>query len=296
MFSLPNTPNHETVDGLPVVDISEDAELVRSLITMLYPIPSELPAFYDRVLALLAATKKYEMEAVQSSIRAEIARRPPLNMGAFSSYAIASSIGLLPEVDEAARLTLDQPMTFEHLGDVLRLFEGRALRDLASFREQCRDNLISCFRNFLHIDNSSPSRIWAGCPGQKTEQVDLTKDGRRKPRRSMASSSVSTGTTGNDDNDDPRASAPTRLPTWLHDLFVTEIGELSHAFAQPLIKPSSIREKYLGALRSHTSPDLCTFCVKVHVMKGEWYCVQLEQALKLARTKASATFTLREIY
>jgi hypothetical protein len=142
-------------------------------------------------------------------------------------------------------------------------------------------------QNFLHIDGSSPSRIWAGCPGHKTEQADLTKEGRRKPRRMTSS---------NDDNDDPKVSAPTRLPPWLHDLFANEIGELTQAFAQPLIKPSSIREKYLGALRSHTSPDLCTFCVKVHVMKGEWYCVQLEQALKLARAKASTTFMLRENY
>ena len=34
------------VNGLPVVDVSEseDAELVRSLITILYLIPSEMPA------------------------------------------------------------------------------------------------------------------------------------------------------------------------------------------------------------------------------------------------------------
>ncbi|KAH9174334.1 hypothetical protein EDB89DRAFT_565909 [Lactarius sanguifluus] len=47
MFTLPWPPNNEMVNGLPVVDISEDAGLVRSLITMLYPIPSELPASYD---------------------------------------------------------------------------------------------------------------------------------------------------------------------------------------------------------------------------------------------------------
>ncbi|KAF8262674.1 hypothetical protein EI94DRAFT_1559133, partial [Lactarius quietus] len=110
MFSLPNTPNHGVIDGLPVVDISEDAELVRSLITIIYPIPSEIPASYDRVLALLAATQKYEMDAVQSSIRAEVAHRPPLTVEAFRAYAIASSSGLTPEMNTAARLTLDHPM------------------------------------------------------------------------------------------------------------------------------------------------------------------------------------------
>ena len=269
------------IDGLPVVDISEDAELARSLITMLYPIPSEIPATYDRVLALLATAQKYEMDAVQSSIRTEVASRSPLKMEAFRAYAIASSSRLTPEMNMAARLTLDQPMTFEHLGDELRLFKGPALRELASFREKCRDNLVASFKSFLDI-NSGPSNIWDGCPRHKTEQSDLH---RRKGKR-VANSSVSAG------NDDPKKAATT-LPPWLHDLFTCEIEELKQAFNRPLIKPSSIREKYLRALRDHASPDLCTFCVRVHVMQGEWYCVRLEQALAHAR-KASTTFILRE--
>jgi hypothetical protein len=164
MFTLPWPPNNEMVDGLPVVDISEDAELVRSLITMLYPIPSEIPASHDRILALLATAQKYKMDAVQSSIRTEVARGPsPTGDGAFRAYAIASSSRLTPEMDMAVRLTLDQPMTFEHLGDELQLFEGRALHELARFRKGCRDNLISCLKSFLDID-SGPSKIWVDCP------------------------------------------------------------------------------------------------------------------------------------
>ncbi|KAH9166769.1 hypothetical protein EDB89DRAFT_1891104 [Lactarius sanguifluus] len=166
MFTLPWPPNNEMVNGLPVVDISEDSELVRSLITMLYPIPSELPASYDRVLALLAAAQKYEMDAVQSSIRAEVARGPSPTLDgvlAFRAYAIASSSGLTPEMEMAARLTLDQPMTFEHLGDELRLCKGWALRKLSRFRTGCRDNLVSCFESFLNVD-SGLSKIWIDCP------------------------------------------------------------------------------------------------------------------------------------
>jgi len=248
---------------------------------MLYPIPSDIPASYDRILALLAAAQKYEMDAVQSSIRAEVARGPsPTLDGAktFRAYAIASSSGLRPEMDMAARLTLDQPMTFEHLGDELRLFEGRALRELVSFREQCRDNLTSCFKSFLDID-SGPSKIWVGCLRHKTEQLDPVKDHRRKgPKgRRVTNSGLEAAHT---------------LPSWLHDIFQHEIGELEQAFTRPLIKPSSIREKYLEALQSHASPVLCTFCVRVHVMRGEWYCVQLEQALAHARAKERTTFLL----
>ena len=75
MFTLPW--NKEMVNGFRVVDVSEDAELVRSLITILYPIPSELPASYDRVLDLLATAQKYDLGVVHPSIRAEDTSGPP---------------------------------------------------------------------------------------------------------------------------------------------------------------------------------------------------------------------------
>ena len=88
MFSLPQPPN-EIVDGLHVLHMSEDAELVRALITMLYPIPSEIPVTYDRTLSLLAACQKYDMLAVQSSIRTKIRYRklmPQTGEEAFRAY------------------------------------------------------------------------------------------------------------------------------------------------------------------------------------------------------------------
>ena len=283
MFTLPWPPNNEMTDGLPVVDISEDAELVRSLITMLYPIPSEMPASYDRVLTLLAAAYNYDMDAVQSSIRAEVEAHGPSptvdGAQAFRAYAIASSSGLTPEMEMAARLTLDQPMTFEHLRDELQWFEGWALRELARFRKACRDNLVSCIKSFLDI-KSGPSEIWAGCP----LHVSCLLPALPSLSRSL--------------NDHPYHDQAKnfyhKLP-WLHNLFTPLIDKLNQAFKSPLIEPSSIREKYLDALRKHAAPDHCTFCLGVHAMKGDWYCAQLEQALDHALEEASATFTFRSI-
>ncbi|KAH9036297.1 hypothetical protein EDB84DRAFT_1192180 [Lactarius hengduanensis] len=75
IFSLAQ-PSNETVDVLPIVQLSEGAGLVRALITALYPISFETvtPTSYYRILALLAAAQKYEMGTVQSSIRAEVGR------------------------------------------------------------------------------------------------------------------------------------------------------------------------------------------------------------------------------
>jgi hypothetical protein len=115
LLSLPQPSDGESVDGLPVVTFTEDAEVLNSLVSMLYPIHPVIPDSYDKVLHLLAACQKYDMDPIQSSIRAEISREgspAPVGAEVFRAYAIASSKGLVPEMEKAARLTLDYPMTF----------------------------------------------------------------------------------------------------------------------------------------------------------------------------------------
>ena len=99
--------------------------------------------FCNKVLDLLATCQKYEMVSVQLSIRAKVKLGEfpvPTGVEAFSAYAIASSKGLIPEMEDAARQTLDYPVTFEILGEGLRLFEGSALRDLVDFHKSWGGN------------------------------------------------------------------------------------------------------------------------------------------------------------
>jgi hypothetical protein len=91
------------------------------------------------------------MTSVQSFINSKVkcGEFPaPKGAEAFAAYAIASAKDLIPEMENAARLTLDHPMTFETLGEGLRLFEGSALRNLVSFRKRCRDNLVKSLSSF----------------------------------------------------------------------------------------------------------------------------------------------------
>ena len=265
MFSLPQSSN-EIVSGLPVLFVSEDAELVRSLITVVYPIPSEIPTRYDRVLALLAASQKYNMPATQFSIRAEVSHRKlaaQTSDEAFLAYVIASKHKLSPEEDTAAVRTLDYKLTFESLGSELREFEGWALRDLAKFRKSRRDEVVLCLESFLD-SRSGPSKIWAGCP----------------------------------ESEDKIGSDEPALPTWLHSLFTTHIKELKQNFTNAFIQPSSIRKEYLAALRSHTAGDSyydgCASCMNAHGHGGEEYCVELERKLAQARDKVSPDSFLSE--
>ena len=137
LLSLPQPPGAEIVDGLPVVELPENAGLLDSLIPLLYPIIPAIPDSYQKVFALLAACQKYEIESVESNIRSAMKQGKfpvPVKAEGFSAYAIANVMGLVPEAEDAARLTLDQPMTFESLGEGLRSFRGRTLCDLIHYR------------------------------------------------------------------------------------------------------------------------------------------------------------------
>jgi hypothetical protein len=137
LLSLRQPPDSEIVDGLPVIAFPENAGMLDSFISLLYPMAPAIPDSYQKVFALLAVCQKYEMESVQSDIRSAIKDGTfpaPVRAEGFSAYVLASAMGLVPEAENAARLTLDQPMTFDLLGEGLRLFKGRALCDLIRYR------------------------------------------------------------------------------------------------------------------------------------------------------------------
>jgi hypothetical protein len=207
---------------------------------------------------LLAACQKYDMASVQSSISAAVSHGAfpaPEGAEAFAAYAIASCKGLIPEMENAARQTLDHPMTFEILGEGLRLFEGWALRDLASFRRRCRDNLVTCLDSFLDIKHPGPSSIWVGCPGA---------------------------------NQSSRNMLPTLvLPKWLSQLLSQCQDDLRRQkFTDALDVHSRIRGVYSTALQTHAS---CNSCMLVHIKNGSAFCAELEN--KLAQSAEKVTYS-----
>jgi hypothetical protein len=233
MFSLPQPSNDAAPDELPVVHLSEDSEVLNSLISILYPVPPEMPNSSDNILALLSAAAKYDMDAVQSSIRAEISRRgllSPTRASVFRVYAVAYSKGLIPEVEAAARLTLEYPLAIEYLGDELRLFEGWALRDLAHFRLRSMENFSSKLKS-LSDCLKGPSKNWLGC-------------------------STANGNGGSD----------ACLPTWLQDcLRLDGLGFMEeYRFSWTIPTSAELCDKYLQALQDHVRKTDCKFCMRVH--------------------------------
>jgi hypothetical protein len=278
LLSLPQPSDSESVDGLPMVQLSESSDLLNTLVSMLYPLRPVIPNSYEKVLYslvtfsvvipklcykvlyLLAACQKYEIAAVQSSIRDKVSQGEfpaPKGAEAFSAYLIASSKGLIPEMESAARQTLDHPMTFEILGEGLRLSEGWALRDLTNFRKRYRNNLMSCFESFLNIEDSQ-FNIWISCANYSYRGYSYSRS--NLPMSEMNES----------------------LPSWLAKLYQKRLDELQEAFSKSLFNSRSIRGEYLSALQAHIISDSCVTCPEVHTEKGETFCKDLEDRLTQA--------------
>jgi hypothetical protein len=200
------------------------------------------------------------MASTQLFVRAEVRRgaAPGLKLkgaDAFTAYAIASAKDLIPEMESAARLTLNHPMTFKVLGEGLRLFEGWALRDLVKFRRRCGDNLITCLDSFL-TPGLGPSKIWIGCPAVMSVRVPLY----------------------------PFQQIPV-LPKWFTELFSRTQNVLKREmFTSPITGNIyfGLRREYLTALRNHAN---CDFCSGVHKKNFSTFCAVLKSKLTQARNR-----------
>jgi hypothetical protein len=58
LLSLPQPPDSESVDGIPVVQLSEDSGLLGTLVSMLYHLHPVTPNSYDNVLSFLATRQR----------------------------------------------------------------------------------------------------------------------------------------------------------------------------------------------------------------------------------------------
>jgi hypothetical protein len=220
------------------------------------------------------------MASIQSYIRAEVSHGAfPTPKGAetFSAYAIASGKGLVPEMENAARQTLDHPMTFEFLGEVLLLFEGWALRDLASFRKRYRDNLVSCFESFLK-SGESQFNIWTRCGF-----YSYNPGGHDASRRYALPASYSLSNL-------PMSKTNISLPSWLAQLYQKHLDESREGFSKSLFNPRNIHGEYLSALQTHINSYSCVSCTRVHTEKGEMFCTDLEDRLTRALNEVCPSY------
>ena len=151
---IPNGEEREA-PSLPVVEIPESKETLYHLLTFVFPVTPAIPPTPEKFMELLAVAQKYEMSSVVTHIRGAISRQDPPFLRletAFRVYFLAQQYGLHQEAVQAARLTLQLPMTIEGLGDKLDFsgMTGAFLHELWKYHEQVRNELKSAFLEFIN--------------------------------------------------------------------------------------------------------------------------------------------------
>ena len=147
----------EEPEPLPVVELPENGATLHSLLTLIFPVPPVLPSSSEKIMELLAAAQKYQMDSVLSHVRGIVGSRkdPPFIRPetALHIYFLAQTQGLRQEAVQAARITLRLSMVVEDLGDMLNFpgNTGAYLHELWKYHERIRTNLKS---GILEFQNS----------------------------------------------------------------------------------------------------------------------------------------------
>ena len=151
--ALKSTDDANPEESLMVVQLPERGEILRCLLTFIYPVTPLLPSTPEDVMELLSVTQKYQMEAASTHIRGSISLQNSLPLQRLESalhiYSLAQKYGLRTEALQAAQaILLKQPMTIEALGNELDIMSGASLYELWKYYERVRAILASDLTEF----------------------------------------------------------------------------------------------------------------------------------------------------
>ena len=139
-------------NAIPVVHLPESGEILRCLLTFIFPVTPFVPSTPEGIMELLFVAQKYQMGIALTHIRGSIARQnslPTRLEPALHMYALAQKYGLRPEALQAARtILLKQSMTIEDLDDKLDIMPGASLFEFWKHHERVRAILASDLREF----------------------------------------------------------------------------------------------------------------------------------------------------
>ena len=131
---------------LPVVQLPESGEILRRLLTFIFPVTPLLPSTPEEIMELLYVAQKYQMDTALTHIRGSISQRNSLPTSlepALHIYALAQKYGLRPEALQFARaILLKQSIIIEDFDDKVDIMAGAALYELWKYYERVREILV----------------------------------------------------------------------------------------------------------------------------------------------------------
>lgn len=125
----------------PVVQLSEDSQVLRFLLSSILPIREIFPESVEDGLSVAAAAQKYDCECAIQRANALLSERITTD-NCIRAYGTSHRLRLREPMVLSARLSLDRSIAIYDLGDDLRYLTGTALLDLAAYRKACADHLV----------------------------------------------------------------------------------------------------------------------------------------------------------
>lgn len=171
---------------LPIVDVSEDAPTLETLLRIIYPLPDPTIDSLDHLIAVLAAACKYDIDVAIQHLRVALLAPAFLHTNPLRVYAIACRFELDAEARLASRHTLRVNVAECPLTDDLRhisAFQYHRLLDLHRRRAKAAQELIvynnefKCMMcNGTHYGAFVPPQWWKDWEGRAKEELRARPD------------------------------------------------------------------------------------------------------------------------
>ncbi|KAG6330173.1 hypothetical protein ID866_8916 [Astraeus odoratus] len=129
----------ETMDGLPVIPVSEDSKTLDSLLRFCYPIKfGENPVLEDfhHVLSVLKAAKKYSIDTIEKTIYRALVDPKILEKDSLRCFAVLCNARMKNECIIVAKYTLREPLIPAPFEEVDMLTSADWLK-LLIYHQQC---------------------------------------------------------------------------------------------------------------------------------------------------------------
>ncbi|KAH9936217.1 uncharacterized protein B0H18DRAFT_972851 [Fomitopsis serialis] len=158
----------EFKDGLPVVVLQENGDILDRLLRICYPVPPPPLRGIDFLSPILAAAVKYAMDGVTLVLRKNLCDF--LQDGPLRAYCLAIHYGFAEEAEQAAKATLriDRRILFRSIpcAPELEMIDGKMTLLLLDYHQRCSDALLHLKRRVPFLTRDW---IWFKCDVDQDE-------------------------------------------------------------------------------------------------------------------------------
>ena len=150
-----------SANGLTIINVAEDSEVLFHLLSFIYPISDELDILNCRLyVQVVLAARRYGITIIETRFLTRAAASPFILKEPLRMYIVALALGWAELAKSAAINTLSSPLQDMSYMDELSLITGADLYRLVSFRFRCADAACNVINYNASYKANGPGR-WA---------------------------------------------------------------------------------------------------------------------------------------